>query len=485
MDDRLTRLLDRPEVGVVRAVAHAMRAPVLLVGGAVRDALLGRDEPRDLDFAVQGDATALARAVADALYAGVYVMDAERGTTRVLVPSREPGVGPHTAPALILDFAVCRGATWPDDLFARDFSINAIAVDLQNGQLVDDTGGQVDLSARVVRATSDHALTDDPVRGLRAVRLAFQLGMRIEPTTLSLVYAVGATILEPSAERVRDELVEILGLPDASKAIRLLDEVGMLGPILPEIEPMRGCEQSPPHHFTVIEHTYRVMEALDREMSNPGFDIEHVRFKTRDPRALLRLATLLHDCGKPMTRTVGADGRVRFFEHETVGAELAAARARALRLSGAEVSAVRMLVRIHMRPNQMAREMARTGQPPSLRTWHRFFREAGECAPLLAPFAIADCLGKRGDQTRPDDCDPSRRIAALLIKRYFERYEASVAPAALVTGRDVLELGVKPGPRIGAILEAVREAQMAGEVGRRDEALALARALARAQASTP
>jgi hypothetical protein len=161
-----------------------------------------------------------------------------------------------------------------------------------------------------------------------------------------------------------------------------------------------------------------------------------------------------------------------------MGAEMAAARARALRLSAAEVSAVRTMVRLHMRPNQMARDMARDGRPPTPRALHRFFRDAGRCAPLLALFAIADCQGKRGEATQPADCEPSQRIAELLVERYLERYQPAAAPAALVTGRDVIALGVKPGPRIGEILEAVREAQMTGEIDTRDAALTLAQALA-------
>lgn len=474
MEARLNDLLARREVAVVREMARQRRSPALLVGGAVRDALLGRAQPHDLDFTVQGDAVGLARATADALRADVYVLDAERGTARVLIPG-----GADDGAAMILDFAACRGATWREDMLARDFTLNAIAVDIEDARVIDEVAGRDDLAARALRATGPGALADDPVRGLRAIRLAFALDVQIEPDTLALVRAVGRRILLPSAERVRDELMAILALDAAGRAVRMLDDVALLEPIVPEVGPMRSCDQSPPHRFNVLEHTHAVMDAIDREIpAFPGALVDsESKTRTDSPKAMLQLAALLHDCAKPVTRTAGADGRIHFYGHEQAGAEMAAARARALRMSAADVSLVRTIVRLHMRPNAMARAMAHTGEPPTPRALHRFFRDAGASAPLLAIFAMADCLGKRGDNTEPADCAPSRAIAAQLLERYFERYQPSAAPPALLTGRDVINLGVKPGPRIGAILEAVREAQMTGEIDTRDAAIALAREL--------
>jgi tRNA nucleotidyltransferase/poly(A) polymerase len=480
MHSRLHSLLNQPEVVAVQDIARTRNTPVLLVGGSVRDALMGNDAPRDLDFSVQGDAVALGRAVANALKGDFYVMDAERGTARVLVSNDEARTASKefTAryPTLTLDFAVCRGESWRDDLFARDFTINAIAVDLKTGDLLDSTGGLADVQARIIRATTDKSLADDPVRALRAIRLAHQFDMRIEPATLKHVKAVGADIVRPSAERVRDELFEIMNLSKAAPAIRRLDEVGLLAHIALEIEPMRTCEQSPPHNYTVLEHTWRVMEALDKEISDStrrselgNLQSEMTEGRTR--ASLFRFATLLHDCAKPDTRSVGEDGRIHFYGHEEIGAAKAAARARALRLSGDEVSMVRTFVRNHMRPNQMARDAARNSRPPTPRTLYRFFRDTGDCAPLLALFAIADCIGKRGESTQPDDCAPSKQIASLLIERYYTQFDKSVAPAPLITGKDVLDLGVPQGARIGEILEAIREAQMTGEIASRAQAM--------------
>jgi tRNA nucleotidyltransferase/poly(A) polymerase len=468
MDARLHRLLERPEVAIVRDLARNRSVPIILVGGAVRDALLDR-APHDFDFAVQGDAVGLGRAVANALSADFYVMDAERGTARVLMPNT------------VLDFAVCRGVTWRDDLRARDFTLNAIAIDPMAEAVLDQTGGIADLAAGQIRVTSDHALADDPLRALRAVRLKFALDMTIEPKTLALVSAIGGDILRPSAERMRDEFFDILGLPNAAQATRMLDEVGLLTHVAPEIEPMRSQAQSAPHRFTVLEHTWQVMAALDALVAHVDLAItgsarqsivEYLQSNLAGGRtvgSLMRFAALMHDCAKPDTFSVDAEGRMHFYTHERLGADMAAARARALKLSGDEVSWIRAFIVNHMRPNQMAR----MPQPPTPRTLARFFRDSGECAPLLALFAVADCWGKRGGDTNESDCRPSHQIAALLIQQYYTLFEKSVAPAPLLTGQELIALGVPQGPRIGAILRAVREAQMAGEIETHAQALAL------------
>ncbi len=486
--DALRALVGRPEVQIVRDLARARGAPVLLVGGAVRDALLGQPSPRDLDFAVQGDAVALGRAVANALGASFYVLDAERGTARVLTRERTPTGG------IVMDFAVCRGSDWRADALARDFTINAIAVNLDDGAPVDEVNGLADLDAGVIRAANEHVMDDDPVRALRAVRLSFALGMRIEPATLAQVRAAGQMLGRPSAERLRDELTAILSLRDAGRALQMLDDLTLLAPVVPEIEPMRACDQPAPHRFTVLRHTWEVMEALDSLLGDWALEIGGAQFALSDRQqladhfgaftvehrtraAVFRFAALLHDCGKPATRSIGEDGRVHFYGHETAGAALAAARARALRFSGDEVARVHTIVRHHMRANFMARQ----AHAPTLRVLYRFFRDAGDCAPELALFAIADCVGKRGPQTAAEDCAPSAEMAQRLLDAYYARFERSVAPPPLLTGRDVIALGVEPGPRVGEILEAVREAQMIGEVATREEALTLAHRLARGE----
>ena len=465
----------------VRDLAHQRRTPILLVGGAVRDALLGQPA-NDFDIAVQGNPVPLARLAADALNGDFWLMDAERGTARVIL---------RDATKTVLDFAACRGATWQEDLFARDFSINAMGYDLDAGELIDPTNGQADLQARSIRAVTDHAISDDPIRALRAVRLAQRLGFTIEPTTWMQAKAIGNAIHQPSAERARDELLAMLALNTSTPALRQLDALGLLAQLVPEVEPMRSCTQSEPHRFTVLEHTFAVLTTLDvlterleigdwRLASSQSL-ISNLQSHLNAPTAnttrtaIFKLAALLHDCANPQTRSVDADGRIRFFTHEERGAEKATVRANALKLSGDEVRDVRAIVRHHMRANQMARDNEQpTPLVPTPRAIYRFMREAGPCAPELALFAMADCYGKRGDETQPGDCANSEAIASLLIEKYYTRFSPQAAPAPLITGRDLIAMGIEPGKLIGQILERVREAHMTGEIGTRAEAMTIA-----------
>ena len=499
MKAKLNSLLTHPLVEAVRAIASTHAAPAVLVGGALRDRLLGR-QPHDFDFAVLGDAVMVARGLANAMHGDFYVMDAERGTARVLVsnaestlPDNQSVSSPVTGQArFVLDFSVCRGATWDDDLRARDFTMNAIALDLATGAVVDATRGLDDIARHVVRAASAHAVSDDPVRALRAVRMAFQFGFEIEPATLAQLRMIGGLILQPSAERLRDELFSIFDLANAAHATQYLDDLNLLTHLVPEIEPMRAQAQSAPHRFTVLEHTWRVMEALDKTLQELkddasgmtlGVDPQHiaelnasvlsVNAEERSGASVLRFATLLHDCAKPITVSVDSDSRLHFYGHERAGAPIAAARARALKLTSDEVKWVRTFIANHMRPNQMARMPL----PPTPRVLVRFFTDTAETAPVLALFALADCWGKRGEDTTIEACGPSQSVASTLITAYYTRFEKSIAPTPLITGQDLLDLGLPQSRRIGEILRQVREAQLAGEIESHEQAREMARGL--------
>ena len=488
----MSDLLTHPLVTSVREIAQAHHIPLLLVGGAVRDWLLGK-EAHDLDFAVRGNAKTLARAVADALGGAFYLMDAERNTARVIIT--RPGQA-----AFNLDFAVCRGDTWEEDLFGRDFSINAIALEMQSGAMLDLTGGQADLARRVVRQVTPHAVTDDPVRALRAVRIALALDGTLDPATAQAAHEAASLLHRPSPERVRDELMKALALPNAARAVRWFDELGLLQAMIPEVAPLRDCTQSPPHQFAVLEHTFVVLDYVDvliqnlRGFGNPGglsttLDARRVLLQQLDSpttsersrAAVFRLAVLLHDIAKPLKRSIGEDGRIHFTGHEAAGAPMAAARAEALRLSSIEVDQVRVTVQHHGEPNQIARDAA-----PSPRVIHRFMRATGICAPEIALFCPADGYGKAGAASSAEDMQRRHNIATRLIEQYYAQYSPAAAPRPLIDGKDVMTLGVQQGPRIGQILNAVREAQMIGEISTRAEALALAQRLnAQAGLSSP
>lgn len=467
-------------------------ARVWVVGGAVRDALLNR-RIRDLDFAVDGDALKMARLASNALDGAYYPLDAEREVGRVILKSE--------AGDLTLDFARLRGPDLAADLAARDFTVNAMAVALDDAEtLIDPLGGLADVRAKLIRVCSPTAIADDPVRGVRAIRLAAQLDFRLDKDTRSLVRAQAGALGHVSPERVRDEFVRCVNGPRPSAALRALDLLGLLNPILPELAALKGVVQSPPHTLDVWEHTLAVVARLDEvlRLLGPVHDVdaasdlilglisvqlgryrhaltEHLRAPLtpeRTARAALMLAALWHDAGKPATRTADPDGRIRFLTHETVGADLAEKRLTELRLSGDELKRIRLIIANHMRPRQLSSQKA-----VSRRAIYRFFRDTGAAGVDSVLLSLADFLGKHGGEPPPqDEWAHHLAVCAQLLEAYFERRAERVSPPALITGHDLMsELGLAPGPRLGQLLEAVREAQAVGEVADRVSALEFAR----------
>src|SRR5438094_3418752 len=464
--------LTRAAITVVRAVATlaGRRGAPVGVGGAVRDAWLGRRPGRevDLDVAVPAGALDLARRVAERLRGAFVPLDPERGTGRVVLPG------------VRLDVTDFRGPSLAADLAARDFTVNALAVPLREllvrggAPIVDPTGGLADLRARRLRAPDLRVFTDDPLRALRGVRLEAALGFRLTRGTVAAIRAVAPALAAVSVERVRDELLAMLALPDATRAFRRADALGLLGVLLPEVEPMRATAQPAPHRFPVLEHSLRALASADRVLARLATLVpfgEELRAHmdeplgggvTRDP--VLKLAALLHDVAKPETRRV-VQGRVRFFGHDLVGAERARAIGQRLRLPARAVGVLERLVRHHLRPMHLGATERLTP-----RARYRFYRDLREDTQDLLLLALADAAAVTG-------ASPLRvwRHAALIrdLLGGWEEQQAVEAAPPLLRGEDVMtRLGLSPGPGVGHLLVRVREAQALGRVGTREEALA-------------
>ena len=463
----LVDLLSCAPIPAIATIARRHNTPVVVVGGAVRDALLGRIS-HDLDFSVQGDAIALARACANSLDGAFYVMDAARGVARVLL-------GNDASPRLVLDFVKCRGASWQADLLDRDFTLNAIACNIDSGSLIDPMHGSADIAARRLRAVGPNSVASDPVRAVRGVRIARQLGFSIESNTRAQMRAAASHLSGLSAERLRDALADLLQLPDAGLAIGELEGLGLLAALLPETVAMRAERLAGAAAADVLAHALQVSGALDGILADlstfGGLQTalsDHLAVVAAEGRTrvvTLRLAALLHDCAKPQTRVEDASGAVSYAGHEAASAALAAARAAALRFSADECAQLRVIVALHGRPNQLSQiapaEFAREA--------HRFLRRAGDCAPDVALLALADRAGKPAGAVL--------ETVNRLLQVYFQRYAPLAAPPPLISGNDLLSLGMNPGPQVGAIIDQIREAQMLDEVVTHDEAIRLARIL--------
>lgn len=478
---------------IVCRLAEEHTTRIWLVGGAVRDVLLGRPI-HDWDFLVEREALKLARVAADILNGDYYPLDAEREIGRVLLT----GQGRER---VVLDFATLREPDLESDLRVRDFTINAMAAD-QSGLVSDPTGGLVDLEARRVRAASRRSFAGDPIRLLRAVRMEAELGFEIEPDTAELMRQSAGLLSLSSAERLRDEFMRILALPGSHTSLCRLDEFGLLALVIPELETLKGVTQSLPHRFDVWTHTLLVLDTLEvlltlltgeqrggKERAGvPHFawgELERVlgQFapelsahlalevaQGRERAVLLKLGALLHDLGKPLTRSQDEDGHVHFYEHELVGARLARERLKEMRLSRDEIARVELLVTYHMYPAHLAQSDKLTR-----RAVYRYFRATGDAGVEAVLLSLADHLATWGPYLQAERWTRRLEVAEMLLGSYFERREETVMPAPLVTGEDLMAtLGLRPGPEVGQLLEAIREAQAAGDVSTKDEALALA-----------
>jgi putative nucleotidyltransferase with HDIG domain len=507
---RAARFKEKPEVSFVPpasalkfpslfdevvAAAPKRKGKVYLVGGAVRDALLGRPA-HDLDFAVDGDALRLARKVANRAGGAYYRLDDERATGRVVLVQ-------DNGERRILDFARLRGPDLETDLRGRDFTINAIAVDLAAPQeLLDPLGGAPDLLAKNLRACAASAFEDDPVRILRAIRFAAGYSLKIENKTREQMKAAVGELGRISPERLRDELFNLFETKQPATSIRALSVLGVLPHTLPELLALKGVTQPPPHVSDVWEHTLHTLQHLETVLDTLSGDFRpddkggnltiglisgrlgryrpqittHLKQRLtpeRELRPLLFLAALYHDIAKPHTRTEDEDGRVRFIGHETEGAKMAGERAAALRLSKAENDRLQDIIAHHLRPILLANEES----APSKRAIYRFFRDTGEAGVDICLLSLADVLAAHGPGIPQDVLTRQIDVVRALLEAYWESPEETIAPPDLVNGNDLIRgLKLKPGPQIGELLEAIREAQVEGEVSSKAEALKFARA---------
>ena len=452
-------------------------APVAyLVGGSVRDFLLGR-ESHDWDFAVPANALALGRRIADALGAAFYPLDAERGTARVVI--REAAGG-----RAFVDIATLYGGDIESDLAARDFTLNALAIDLRELRLIDPMGGRRDLAERRLRLVSDHALIDDPIRAVRAVRLAAELALSIEPATEEILARDGRLLTQTSPERIRDEVARIMALP-AAAPLRRLERLGLLSHFWPELPALRAVTQSPPHRLNVWEHTLLTVSRLEALLAGVLGELPSAASQALEglqdwlpalrrrleqplsearPRWLaLKLAALLHDVGKPAAQK-DEEGRMRFFGHEALGSELAGEMLSRLRFSAAESEYVRSVVRHHMRPAALARAGV------SAVAAHRYYRDAAAVGLDIPLLSLADAWALAPGAALPAQWPALVEVCSALW-RYRLAQDSPEQRPALVSGRDLLACGVPAGPQVGRWLRLIREQQVSGALQTKEDAL--------------
>lgn len=476
----------------------AEQEPIYVVGGAVRDFLLGRDgRVTDLDLALSSPVLPVARQAADRLGWAYYPLDAERDVARIISPD-----------GLVCDLAALRGDL-AADLALRDFTVNALALELRQEtppRLVDRCGGVEDLRGRRLRAVSVESFASDPVRLLRAVRFAAQLDFALDEADAAQIAELAPRIAQASVERRRDELWKIFALARPGDALAELHRLGLLAHVLPEAAALERVAQSPPHQLDVFGHTVQVMNyaAALRDWltgasdSLPDPEVENALAPWQEPLAAhfaeelsagrsradwLVWHALFHDAGKPAAFAEEMDEsgarRIRFFGHEETSAALAGARVEALHFSRREAQVAVLVAAGHMRPHHLADSFPKGAI--SRRASYRFFRDTASGRDdrsgldvLLLALADRQAPGK----ARGGDWQAYLTGVASLVEFAFTRTGANTQP--LLDGRGLMRaLDLSSGRMVGFLLESIAEAQAAGEIASPEEAVALAADLLR------
>ncbi len=435
---------------------------IYLVGGAVRDLLLGKD-PDDIDLAVAGDPGPVAATIAQ-----------KRGGSIIDLGKKGFGVLRVAAPSLTADITPLNDQSIEENLRRRDFTINALAVDIADARLVDCTGGLSDLEQKTIRMVSSAVFAEDPVRLVRAYRMAAMFRFCITPRTRTAIARSNHLIGTVAGERVWAEVLKLLTIPTSAPTIRQMADDGLLVALVPELKPAIGCTQNRFHQFDVFEHSLRAYERLEILLADadgrlakriPADEMANVV----DHGAIIKYAALLHDVGKPATKTVDADGGLRFPGHAGHGATIAATISRRLRLSNRQREAAVTIIRNHVRPLFLYR--AKEKDTLGDRGIIRFFNHCDTLTLPVLVHSLADCMAKH-HRLQPRDAD-FISFCHRLMADYgnFRKRQASVPP--LINGHDLIHVfGLFPAPRFKWILSRVNERRLSGELSTREEALA-------------
>ena len=443
-----------------------------IVGGSVRDALLGRPIV-DVDIAVEGSAEDAARAIARAGRGPAFQLSEEFGAWRALGGRGERWVA---------DLSTLQGTTIGEDLARRDFAVNAMAVALHGpAEPIDPLGGAGDIESRTLRVLPG-AYEADALRPLRLIRLATELGFAPDAATEEATRAAAPRVTEASPERVHAELRRTLIAPRAPEGVRMADRLGVLAAILPELTELHGVEQSRYHHLDVFGHTVEVLERQIEIETDPaavfgdelgpriGAALRRPLADDLDAWQGLRYAALLHDVAKPATRGVLPDGRVTFMGHHEVGVEMIDAICARLRTSEKLRAFLGAVTRHHLVLGFLVHQ-----RPLARGLVYRYMKTCSPVELEVTVHTCADRLATRGDRAEQAiavHLELARELAAEALA-WRER-----PPRPPLRGDELArELDIPAGPEIGSLLERLEEAAFAGEAGTRDEALALARRL--------
>jgi poly(A) polymerase len=437
----LDRALERLRLGLS---GTPYEGKVYLVGGYVRDKLLGRPLPSDVDLVLEGDALQLAqflyeRGIADhppVTYPrfGTAMVHIGKLTVELVTARAESYHDTSRKPAKV------QPATLSDDALRRDFTVNTLLENLHTGEIVDPLGiGLSDLQAKLLRTPRDPHETfyEDPLRMLRAVRFTVQLGFTLDPAATQAIREQAERLKIVSIERIQTEFTRLMDSPQAAAGLQMLLEMGLLSQFAEPLLPMVGCTQNEYHLYDVWGHSLKTMENIDPT----GLEI---------PAWEVRLAALLHDVGKPATKSVDEDGTIHFYEHDRVGAQIARDWLRTLRYSNETIERITTLVRLHMRPGFYTPQWSDAAV-------RRLIRDASDLLEPLLRLAEADIKAQRQDVLHADIAALRQRIAQVQAAQPPTRWRSPL------TGEQIMRhFGLKPSPVVGRLKRYLEEQVIEG-----------------------
>ena len=470
-EEAIERLGGAQSVATARDVLARESVEAWLVGGTLRDALLGRPL-HDLDFALDGDAEGPARALADAVRGPAFTLSESFGAWRVL--DRRHGV--------TFDLTPLQGEGIEADLAQRELTMNAMALPLAGGELLDPFGGRTAVEAKELRLVDEEALRRDGLRTLRLARFVAELGFTADSAAEEAVARHAARVTEAAPERVWSELRQLVTAEGVLEGLALAERTGVLAKVLPELTDLHSIEQSHYHHLDVYDHTVEVLARLldlERDLEKVfGEDAGRVEEVLVEPLSdeltrgqALRFAALLHDVGKPATRGVRDDGRVTFIGHDAKGEEMIRSAGRRLRTSERLAAFLGALARHHLVLGFLVHS-----RPLSPRDVYRYLRRVDPVEVEVTLLTCADRLATRGRNAEPAiaaHLDLARELMGAALD-----WRAEGPPRSPLRGDELARaVGIQPGPELGALLSELEEAIYAGDASTREETVELARRL--------
>ena len=467
----------------VRRLTQKKKKEVYLVGGTVRDFLLGRPLGKDFDFVIKGDVEGLAKEIAGEIGGNAFPLDETFGTWRVILKKKKKRTE--------LDFSPLQGKDIFEDLRQRDFTVNSLAIHLKDlarpGEpcFIDPLDGLADIRKRILRANSERSLHQDPLRMLRAFRFASTLKFSVEEETLKMIHKNSDLIGRSAGERIRVEFFMALGEEDAGLFLRRLHQAGLLGEIFPEVREWETLNVGTGSSPSLLDHGLRTLEATEfifvhlKDIFSGWADVlkghlSHSEEESVSRIALLKFIAFFHDSGKVATAFQDQGSiSIRFLDHDQKGQEINMAIARRLKLSRRSVKIISELTRQHMRIQSLAKAQELTG-----RAKYRFFQDLGKEGLDLAILSLANALAATGLELRSPmlaemkgEARKIKKITDDLLRFYTEDFTQKSAES-LVDGKEIMRAtGIPQGKAVGALLNKLKEAEISGRVRTKEDAL--------------